>query len=585
MGSSAPLIACSVAKVVPMLPHSTYAPQPNTVRARKTTLSYDKLKDRVAYPAGKLVVLRDVQDPTGCALYTEHAKPVTAVSVAPSGHYVASADQAGQLRVWSTTDEPVTKGPFFSVQVPYAIGWDFESKRLIVGGDGKQQFGAALTADSGNSVGDISGHAGPINGVSIRPKRPLRAVTVGEDSQVVFYHGAPFKFQKSYSGHSSAVSDVKYSPDGAHFVTVGMDRKVGLFDGDSGDFEKWLDVGHTGGVLAIDWLSDDEFVTCSTDQTIRAYSLAKSQVVFTYKLEKSVDNQQVGVVVTKEYILSLGFNGDLYYWAKDGSSEEPLKVVQGHQKAITGLSTSPKLYSGSLDGAILEWTKGLAKRIKAHSAPVVAIEEGWSVGWDNKFIKIGTSESKTTKEQPLQGAVHGDNFASISESLIEVDGKTASVNNGRAIGLSSKLIAVGAGNTVFLYDYDLKQQHKFAPLQANVAVLSFSPDGSLLAAGDSSGKIVLYNVGDHSIVTSRWVFHTACVKSINWHKDGKMVVTGAADASIYVYSVTRPARNLKILNAHKDGVNVVRWDDDDVYSAGADASIKKWTLLDLSKLD
>ena len=39
------------------------------------------------------------------------------------------------------------------------LAWDGESKRIVVGGEGKDKFGAAFFMDSGTSCGEISGHA------------------------------------------------------------------------------------------------------------------------------------------------------------------------------------------------------------------------------------------------------------------------------------------------------------------------------------------------------------------------------------------------------------------------------------------
>ena len=39
------------------------------------------------------------------------------------------------------------------------LSWDGESKRIIVGGEGKDKYGAAFFMDSGSSCGEITGHS------------------------------------------------------------------------------------------------------------------------------------------------------------------------------------------------------------------------------------------------------------------------------------------------------------------------------------------------------------------------------------------------------------------------------------------
>ncbi len=70
--------------------------------------------------------------------------------------------------------------------------WDFESKRLIGVGEGKDRFGHAFLFDSASSVGEITGHSKAVNSVSIKPGRPLRAVTASDDFTVNFFHGGLF---------------------------------------------------------------------------------------------------------------------------------------------------------------------------------------------------------------------------------------------------------------------------------------------------------------------------------------------------------------------------------------------------------
>jgi hypothetical protein len=48
------------------------------------------------------------------------------------------------------------------------LDWDFESKRIIAVGDGKDKFGHAFLMDTASSVGEISGHSKIINSVSMR---------------------------------------------------------------------------------------------------------------------------------------------------------------------------------------------------------------------------------------------------------------------------------------------------------------------------------------------------------------------------------------------------------------------------------
>lgn len=87
-------------------------------------------------------------------------------------------------------------------------------------------FGHAFAFDTLSSVGEITGHSKIVNSVSIRQQRPFRAVTASDDMTVVFYHGVPFKYNKTIRDHSRFIHAVEFSPSGDHFVSVGADGKV-----------------------------------------------------------------------------------------------------------------------------------------------------------------------------------------------------------------------------------------------------------------------------------------------------------------------------------------------------------------------
>jgi WD40 repeat protein len=91
------------------------------------------------------------------------------------------------------------------------------------------RFGHCFSFDTLSSIGEIGGHSKIINCVSMRQQRPYRVATGSDDQSINFYHGLPFKFNKSMSDHSRFVQCVKFSPDGNLFVSSGMDKKVIIF--------------------------------------------------------------------------------------------------------------------------------------------------------------------------------------------------------------------------------------------------------------------------------------------------------------------------------------------------------------------
>jgi len=152
-----------------------------------------------------------------------------------------------------------------------------------------------------------------------------------------------------------------------------------------------------------------------------------------------------------------------------------------------------------------------------------------------------------------------------------------------AIAATGSLVAIGFGDQkVRLYDWDGKTLQEAGLLNANgglVNVLAFSPDGSKLAAGDASGKVILYDVAKREMITNRWCFHSARVNTLCWTADSLHCASGALDTHIYVWSVRKPTRKIAIMNAIPGGVNGVLWvSEGRLAGTGADAAVRVWQV-------
>lgn len=489
-------------------------------------------------------------------------------------------------------------------------------------GVGKERFGHCISADSGNTVGEISGHASQINCVSVRQQRPLRAITGSDDTSLVFYHGAPFKFNTSLRGqHNKFVFGTAFNPDGSTFVSVGADRRICLFDGKTGEPKGQIGEGiHTGSIFGVSWSKDSKrLVTASADQTIRIWDAEAGKNTHTWRLGEegkvSIPDQQVGVVWpsgrSDDLVISVDLDGNLNYLSP--KSEAPVKIVRGHQKNVTAACISAStFFTGSYEGRVNAWdiSTGLAEKVdgEGHSNYVAGMTESrkgqsleiHSIGWDDTLRCVSAS-AKTFVGSKSSLGFQPKGITTLAADGIVLVASTNSINiykDGQSVGStnisysptamasSGSIIAVG-GDDKFVHVYSLstnslkESRDPVRRATGAISALSFSATSNpLLAAGTANGKVLVFDPAkDWAVVTDRWSAHTARVTSIAWDESGQYAASGSLDTNVYVWSLVDPGKRTKALNAHKDGVTGVAWaSPETVLSAGGDATVKVWKV-------
>ena len=216
----------------------TYAPAPATERGFGLHLTSHKKGNYLGYCHGRSVILRNIDDPTQIKVFSEHKAKVNVARFNPHGGRVASGDDEGNLIIW----EIRSSGELYnwkSYEINDSIkdiAWSDDGKRLAIAGkSGGNTHSKCILVDSGNNVGEVGGHDNTVLAIDFRKHRPFRIVTASEDRTIRFHEGPPFKFQRSFTGHTNYVTCVRYSPDGATLISTGNDIKMNLFDAKTGE--------------------------------------------------------------------------------------------------------------------------------------------------------------------------------------------------------------------------------------------------------------------------------------------------------------------------------------------------------------
>ncbi len=591
-------------------------PLPSTTRGNNSVIStHPKDPDLLIYCSGKSVVVRSISDPYGpkSFVYRGHNSDVRVAKFSPSGHYVASADDSGKLRVWAWSGED--KKSKLEIQ---ALGggirdleWDGESKKIVVAGDGGSgSHLRCMVWDSGNNAGEFVGHNKRCVSVGYRQSRPFRIASGGEDFKTVFYAGPPFKRESESQIHSNYVNVVRYSPDGDFVATASSDKSVAIYDGKTGSHIKSLSNLHAGSIYGLAWSPDGHrLFTASADKTCKLLEAPSGDVLGTWTVGDHLGSMMVGAAWGTSPV-GLCLDGRILVFDENDFAA-PKATISGHQGAIVCLSQASGggLVTGGADGTVSIWgvdsscdrvTGGASAGVNAavHTGQVTTVDVAGdfilSAGWDDTLrttqgtsaagaAGIGGQPKCSGGNGEVVVVATGDALTAVVngeiKSKLEISYKALSI----AVSPDGSTVAVGADNNkIYVYSFsggDLAEVSQVTGHSGAVNSLAFSSSGDKLAAGDVK-EVRVWTVADWSpLIKGRWQFHTSAIKGVAWSPDGDYIVSVGGDENMFVWCLAKKMKRLNYKFVHKGGAVAVEWQmGGNIVTAGADGVICVWDV-------
>eukprot|EP00794_Sanderia_malayensis_P005444 gene5444-6126_t len=544
-----------------------FASSPKTTRGQPTVLKTDPKGQKLVYTNGTTVYIRNLENPSECDTYTEHSKETGVAAYAPSGNYVASGDAGGKVRIWDALrPEHILK---YEYQVLGGaikdIAWTEDSKRIAVGGEGKEKFAHVFMWDTGTSVGTLAGMSKSVNNVDIKQNRPYRCVTASEDYTTCYFEGPPFKFKGDKREHSNFVNCVRYAPDGSFFATGGSDGKCFLYDGKTGELAGQMNEAesriHKGGVYAISWSPDSkELFTVSADKTAKIWDVEKRTLATEFKFEDKIENQLVGGIWAGSHLVALSLNGNINYLDRENPAS-PAKIIKGHNKAIMAIAITEdkqSIFSASYDGLLCQWNvnTGAAEKVpgKSHTNQVNSMSIS-----GNYLVSCGMDDMVRFVNVP------GGEFL---DDRIGMDSQPKSVAAGK-----DGLVVVACINEIVVIRNQRVVHHE--PVDFEPSAIALHPSEAFIAVGSSKASpLALYDL-DHDVLKNKrtcggsgmeirsWGYHAAKVNDVAISPDSCYLATCSVDTYVNVWSIKENYVTHKMRACHGMAVNIttVRWLD------------------------
>jgi WD40 repeat protein/DNA-binding SARP family transcriptional activator len=498
-----------------------------------------------------------------------HTDNVNDIQFSPVGSRLATASWDGTVRLWDTdtgaeirsirADEAAPLGAAFNV--------DFSrdgSRVAVTTSPGDEATIGVFEVASGRQVLAIPTPY-TVCGIDYSPDG--KAIAGGE----CFGTGLPTAHLwsattgveiRAFGGHSGYdVTNVAFSPDGRHLLSVGYDGVGTVWDAASGRAVASL-FGHTGGIETVDISADGRLVaTSSTDGTARVWDSRTGEPLLTLsgggaRLGEVRFSPDGSTLVTGSY---------------DGSSQVWDITPEGVREDVTVAAHGAAWEASySLDGASLVgiddfdvrmWDAGTGRRLdeppgRSILSAFVPEDERSLVSVDPPIVQDRTSGRFSSPEPP---GIHTD-------SVLSPDGRLL------VVGDESGRLAVWDTST----GRRLRELDPPSEQQPSVSGLAFTPDGSILVSVSTDGSAKVWDVGSYRLI--RTLHHADRLNGVAVSPDGEAFVTASGDGIARIWGID--GAPIEVLAGHVGAIQAVAFSPDGelIATAGQDETLRLWNV-------
>ena len=517
----------------------------------------------------------------------------------PNGEYIASGDDQGCLRVWASRAPHAQKYEYRLI--PGAIkdiAWSPDSKRIAVCGDaGRSSVSAVCIAyDTGSRQGELIGHTKAVTCIAYRPIAPFRIMTGGEDFNVCFHEGPPFKFKRSQpTAHSNFVNAVAFNHSGELGVSCGSDGVLNFYSADSGDLlatragpggSLWglcvegSRIVTVGKILQV-WENFGEIASFTPPAPLVGAAPGCVAVTLAGTLLKLEISSEVNLVKSREGWQGtptslFAVDGDLHCACTDGSFARLKNGVEVLSREAKKNSAARTVFEFS--GKIFLLAQDDTIRDLSASFP---LPKNFSISLATKFgqkiLLLSNKDNSVISFDPAEKSVRQLLKLPQSSSAI------AACDDSFAIAPVPDTQTLNPKFTIQIYKNDsvstLETDH-----QHEISALRFSADGLTLASACCGGRVCLWrNSGVWKKQScEHWTYHKSKVTCLEFSESGNLFSAGL-DKQICEWRENEGLLRRR-RDAHRDGVTALLPDfaGNLCVSAGGDRIIRIWKDEDFS---
>ncbi len=463
------------------------------------------------------------------ARYTGRRHPASDLAFSPDGTWLVAAPTRDgtattpELTVW---DVARPGPPARTIELPDATQGDDDDVSFDAAGDHVAVSVGGATAVLDLETGERRATIDGGGGLFAPDGRTLAVNAPGDDATLDLVDIGTGERLHLDGGHSQRIRHRAFSRDGTLLMTAGDDRTVRVWDVSNGR-EIAVLAGHTGTVVAGAFSPDNsEVFSASLDRTIITWDLAADDTVAREVARGSTDPRSQWFSLTSDgsTAVAIPFETDLLVVDRLDAAVETEPIETGHGGALAVLpSGGTTVITGGRDGAIRRWDVATGALL-AERGPVasetealpLAVTSERDVLWVQTGLTTIVPLDAVTLEPHRSGMI--DVGAPVDVTAVTPDGATVAVATFNPPTVWTVDVATGARRSI--------------DVESDISALAFSPDGSLLVAGDGDGRVLRIDPMTTTLTGLPVVAHNGRVIGVTFADDGTRFASGSYDGTV-----------------------------------------------------
>ena len=424
------------------------------------------------------IKLWDLASRTETASLEGHADVVVSVALSPDGSTLASGSGDGTLRLWDLTTETDT---ILERTAVFIESLSFSTDGSILASVSHNKLKLWDVASETNAA-TLEGHRLSINTVSFSDDGTTLASGSWADGTIRLWDLATGS-AAVLSGHFAGINSLAFSPDGSVLASGTASRTLELWDPETR--ANTASVEGYGGISNVAFSPDGGTLASASGSHAKLWDVA-GRLLATLKWHRSL-------------VLALAF-------APDGT-----------------------LASAAADNTVALWDTEMGTSTDSFDLEA-GLEGIWSASFspDARYLAAGSSDGTIQ----LWDAATGGSTATLSGHELAVFSLAFSADG-------ATLASASDDQTLRLWDVAMGAEIRTLSEQSRAHSLSFSPDGTMLAAGLAAHEMNPVELWDLETPTriASLLGHSSSVTALAFSPDGSVCASGSPDGTVLLWDV------------------------------------------------